>query len=118
MLTLPTRALISCWALARTFLLVVLVMMMNLCWIFLHWVFISVKYVPPFTLYSHNLLIAPQDSSHATQITLSQILDVYLALSHNAQLESVEPLYCYLSSRVSLASQHAYLLSAAEQGKT
>jgi hypothetical protein len=64
------------------------------------------------------LLTSPKDSSHATQISLSQILDVYLALSHNAQPESVEPLYCHLSSRVSLASQHAYLLSAAEQGKT
>lgn len=70
------------------------------------------------TIYRHDLLIAPQDSSHATQITLSQILDVYLALSHNEHPESVEPLYCHLSSRVSLASQHAYLLSAAEQGKT
>jgi hypothetical protein len=51
-------------------------------------------------------------------MTLSQILDVYLALSHNDQTDSAEPLYCHLSSRVSLASQHAYLLSAAEQGKT
>jgi hypothetical protein len=50
-------------------------------------------------------------------MTLSQILDVYLALCHNEQTEKVEPLYCHLSSRVSLASQHAYLLSAAEQGK-
>src|SRR4051794_30787905 len=50
-------------------------------------------------------------------MTLSQIVDVYLALCHNEQIEKVEPLYCHLSSRVSLASQHAYLLSAAEQGK-
>jgi hypothetical protein len=50
-------------------------------------------------------------------MTLSQILDVYLALCHNEQTEKVEPLYCHLSSRVSLASQHAYLLSAIEQGK-
>jgi hypothetical protein len=50
-------------------------------------------------------------------MTLSQILDVYLALCHNEQAENVEPLYCHLSSRVSLASQHAYLLSAIEQGK-
>lgn len=50
-------------------------------------------------------------------MTLSQILDVYLALCHNEQTEKVEPLYCHLSSRVSLASQHAYLLSAVEQGK-
>jgi hypothetical protein len=63
------------------------------------------------------MLITLQDSSYATQMTLSQILDVYLALCHNEQTEKVEPLYCHLSSRVSLASQHAYLLSAAEQGK-
>jgi hypothetical protein len=50
-------------------------------------------------------------------MTLSQILDVYLALCHNEQTEKVEPLYCHLSSRVSLASQHAYLLSAIGQGK-
>jgi hypothetical protein len=50
-------------------------------------------------------------------MTLSQILDVYLALCHNEPTEKVEPLYCHLSSRVSLASQHAYLLSAAQQGK-
>lgn len=50
-------------------------------------------------------------------MTLSQILDVYLALCHNEQTEKVEPLYCHLSSRISLASQHAYLLSAIEQGK-
>lgn len=51
-------------------------------------------------------------------MTLSQILDVYLALSQNEQTEAAAPLYCHLSSRVSLASQHAYLLSAAEKGKT
>ena len=51
-------------------------------------------------------------------MSLSQVLDVYLALSHNKQTELVEPLYCHLSSRVSLASQYAYLLGAAEQGKT
>ena len=65
-----------------------------------------------------DLLMRSQDSSYACQMTLSQILDVYLALSHNDQTEAVEPLYCHLTSRVSLASQHAYLRSAAEKGKT
>jgi hypothetical protein len=74
--------------------------------------------VEPFPIYRYNLLTVSQDSSYATRITLSQILDVYLVLSHNEQTEAVDPLYCHLSSRVSLASQHAYLLSAAEQGKT
>ena len=65
-----------------------------------------------------DLLTGSQDSSYACQITLSQVLDVYLTLSHNDHAEAVDPLYCQLSSRVSLASQHAYLQSAAEQGKT
>jgi len=65
----------------------------------------------------YDLLIPSQDSSYATQMTLSQILDVYLALCHNEQTEKAEPLYCHLGSRVSLASQHAYLLSAIEHGK-
>lgn len=51
-------------------------------------------------------------------MTLSQILDVYLTLSRNQQTKSVDPLYCHLSSRISLASQYAYLLSSSEQGKT
>ncbi len=49
---------------------------------------------------------------------MSQILEVYLTLCHNAPGEHPEPLHCGLSSRVSLAAQHAYLLSAAQQGKT
>ena len=49
---------------------------------------------------------------------MSQILEVYLTLCHNAPGEHAEPLHCILSSRVSLAAQHAYLLSAAQQGKT
>jgi hypothetical protein len=52
------------------------------------------------------------------KITLSQILDVYLALSHNDNVTDVEPLYCSLSSRRSLSSQYAYLQSAARERKT
>ncbi|KIX07944.1 uncharacterized protein Z518_02598 [Rhinocladiella mackenziei CBS 650.93] len=59
-----------------------------------------------------------EDSKYAAQITLSQILDVYLHLCHNDQGHDVQPLYCHLSSRVSLASQYAYLSSAGVEGKT
>ncbi|KAH0847415.1 hypothetical protein AYO21_11150 [Fonsecaea monophora] len=59
-----------------------------------------------------------EDSKYATQITLSQILDVYLHLCNNNGGEVIQPLYCHLSSRVSLASQYAYLCSAGAEGKT
>lgn len=59
-----------------------------------------------------------QGSKYATEITLSQILDVYLVLSHNENKVQIEPLYCNLSSRVCLASQYAYLTAAAQEGKT
>lgn len=59
-----------------------------------------------------------EDSKYATQITLAQILDVYLHLCHNDEGQEARPLYCHLSSRVSLASQYAYLASAGGDGKT
>ena len=59
-----------------------------------------------------------EDSKHAAQITLAEVLDVYLHLCHNDEGHQVQPLYCYLSSRVSLASQYAYLASASTEGKT
>lgn len=51
-------------------------------------------------------------------MTLSQIIDVYTTLGHNDGSATVEPLYCSLSSRICLASQYAYLRSAANEGKT
>jgi hypothetical protein len=59
-----------------------------------------------------------EDSKYAAQITLAQILDVYLQLCHNDQGQDPAPLQCHLSSRVSLASQYAYLASACAEGKT
>ncbi|KIY02230.1 uncharacterized protein Z520_02368 [Fonsecaea multimorphosa CBS 102226] len=59
-----------------------------------------------------------EDSKYAAQITLAQILDVYLQLCNNNAGQAVQPLYCHLSSRVSLASQYAYLCSAGAEGKT
>ncbi|KAI1608397.1 hypothetical protein EDD36DRAFT_423299 [Exophiala viscosa] len=58
-----------------------------------------------------------EDSKYAAQITLSQILEVYLQLCNNDGNEESPPLCCYLSSRVSLASQYAYLSSACGEGK-
>ncbi len=59
-----------------------------------------------------------EDSKYAAQITMTQILDVYLHLCHNDEGQEVQPLYCQLSSRVSLATQYAYLASAGGEGKT
>ena len=41
-----------------------------------------------------------------------------MALCLNEDIELFEPLYCTLTSRISLASQHAYLISAALEGRT
>ena len=42
---------------------------------------------------------------------------MYLALCQNDQEDPIPPLYCTLRTRVSLASQYAYLLSAAAEGR-
>ncbi|EXJ87321.1 hypothetical protein A1O3_04280 [Capronia epimyces CBS 606.96] len=59
-----------------------------------------------------------EDSKYAAQITLSQILDVYLQLCRNDEGQEIHPLYCHLSSRVSLASQYSYLVSSSHEGRT
>ncbi|ERF72148.1 hypothetical protein EPUS_02939 [Endocarpon pusillum Z07020] len=59
-----------------------------------------------------------EDSSYAARLTLSQIIDVYIALAHNDNVTNIEPLSCSLSSRISLASQYAYLQAAANDGRT
>jgi hypothetical protein len=59
-----------------------------------------------------------EDSKYAAKLTLADILDVYLRLCQNEPDQEVQPLYCHLSSRVSLASQYAYLSSACAEGKT
>lgn len=59
-----------------------------------------------------------EDSKYAAQITLSQVLDVYLQLCRNDGGQETHPLYCHLSSRVSLASQYAYLVSSCAEGRT
>lgn len=59
-----------------------------------------------------------EDSKYATQINLAQVIEAYLQLCRNDKSQELQPLYCHLSSRVSLASQYAYLLSACAEGKT
>lgn len=58
-----------------------------------------------------------EDSKYASQITLSQVLEVFLKLNHNENIQDVEPFYCNLSTRVCLATQYAYLSSSAQEGK-
>ncbi|KAK5054015.1 hypothetical protein LTR84_001977 [Exophiala bonariae] len=59
-----------------------------------------------------------EDSKYSAQITLASVLEIYLKLCHNDPDDQCQPLYCHLSSRVSLASQYAYLSSAGDEGKT
>ncbi|KKY14891.1 putative conserved glutamic acid-rich protein [Phaeomoniella chlamydospora] len=58
-----------------------------------------------------------EGSSYSKQLTIAQILDVYLALCQNDHHESPGPVYCTLRTRVSLASQYAFLVSAVNNGK-
>ena len=58
-----------------------------------------------------------EDSKYASQITLAQVLEVFMMLNHNEKIEDVEPFYCNLSTRVSLGTQYAYLNSSAREGK-
>ena len=73
---------------------------------------------PPFIDSEESPLMYEKGSSHTSQLTVAQILDVYLALHQNEQAEATPPLQCILSTRLSLSSQYAFLVSAAENGKT
>jgi len=59
-----------------------------------------------------------EDSKYSTKISLADVLEVYLNLCHNDVDSPSEPLYCHLSSRVSLGTQFSYLTSAGADGKT
>lgn len=50
-------------------------------------------------------------------MTLSQILDVYLALNHNDNVADIPPLACELQTRICLVSQYDFLQRAAQGGK-
>lgn len=59
-----------------------------------------------------------EDSRYAAELTLNQVLGVYLSLCHNQASQPIHPLYCQLSSRVSLASQYEYLVASGAEGKS
>ncbi|KAJ5167312.1 uncharacterized protein N7482_006093 [Penicillium canariense] len=58
-----------------------------------------------------------EDSSHASNITLHRILDIYLRLCHNDGTDKPEALYLTLSSRLAVHSELAALEVAANEGK-
>ena len=67
--------------------------------------------------FSDQALTVSQDSLYAKRLSLSQIMDVYLALRQNDREDPIPPLHCTLRTRISLASQMTFLLSAAADGK-
>jgi hypothetical protein len=54
---------------------------------------------------------------HVSKTTLSQLVDTYLRLCHNDGTESPGPLYLTLSTKPSLSTEVAGLVSAADEGK-
>jgi hypothetical protein len=60
-----------------------------------------------------------EDSKYASQLTLAQIVEVYLYLNRNETQDDVLPLPCRLTSRVCLETQYNYLMREATQhGRT
>lgn len=59
-----------------------------------------------------------EDSKYASQITLAQIVDVFLSLNTNGNEDTVGPLECALSSRPCLLTQFKYLTDQARKGRT
>jgi hypothetical protein len=57
-----------------------------------------------------------EDSIYAPRMTLNEILDSYDHLCHNDDDGDKQPLYCILSTRVSLSAQVAYLNQAGIDG--
>lgn len=63
------------------------------------------------------MLTFAQDSSHASKVTLHQILEIYLRLCRNEGTDEPEALYITLSSKLGLNSVLASLDAAAREGK-
>ncbi|RAL16873.1 uncharacterized protein BO97DRAFT_410388 [Aspergillus homomorphus CBS 101889] len=63
-----------------------------------------------------NLQLA-EDSTHMGDITLFQIVDLYLRLCHNEGIDEPEPLYLSLSTRLTPSAELSDLLAAANEGK-
>ena len=57
-----------------------------------------------------------QDSKYASELSLHQILEVYLTLNRNETSENIAPLFCNLSSRICLGTQYKYLIDQAQKG--
>ena len=59
-----------------------------------------------------------EDSKYASQIKLSDVVEVYLSLNRNEDRDTIEPLYCSLSTRVCLSTQFDWLRDQAKGGST
>jgi Protein of unknown function (DUF2420) len=59
-----------------------------------------------------------EDSKYAQELSLSQIVEVYLALNRNENRGDIEPLHCNLSTRVCLRTQYNWLTEQAQNGAT
>ncbi|KAJ5747095.1 uncharacterized protein N7511_008791 [Penicillium nucicola] len=58
-----------------------------------------------------------EDSFHTSQVTLHQVVDLYLRLCHNDGTADAEALYLTLSSKRAFPAEIADLLDAANEGK-
>ncbi|GFF23057.1 hypothetical protein IFM51744_06371 [Aspergillus udagawae] len=58
-----------------------------------------------------------EDCTHVSKVTLHQIIDVYLRLCHNDGIDSPEPLYLTLSTKLTIPAEISDLLLAASEGK-
>ncbi|KAJ5901679.1 hypothetical protein N7495_002207 [Penicillium taxi] len=58
-----------------------------------------------------------EDSQHTSKITLYQIIDIYLRLCHNDEIEEPEALYITLTSQPAAHLELASLEAAANEGK-
>jgi len=59
-----------------------------------------------------------EDSKYASQIKLSDVVEVYLSLHRNENREEIQPLYCSLTTRVCLSTQFSWLRDQAKEGFT
>lgn len=61
--------------------------------------------------------LTAQDSPDVSQVTLSQIIDLYVRLCQNEHIAHPEPLYLALSTKLTIPAQLSDLLTAANEGK-
>ncbi|RJE25309.1 conserved glutamic acid-rich protein [Aspergillus sclerotialis] len=58
-----------------------------------------------------------EDSPHTSKVTLSEIVDIYLHLCHNEDINEPEPLYLTLNTKLTFPAQLSELITAANEGK-